>query len=690
MLSSLNTSGKRSRSGTGSETSPAPSTKRHRSRPTNVCLPCHARKTKCDRARPACDQCVKRGLPSVCEYEVEDVSGLVGNGTCNRVVEGSMEASGSLTVEERLKRLERFMENQLAADGIAPGNTNDHTTHPPTLTRPPSPRPQPTNVQRPLPPTAVNPSFAASFLHDPKGFPFPALWNGYLVGTQISDLIRILPSSAEVRDLLEVYKMEIDPLYHVVDLPRFEDEWKRFEVLGEAEKAGVNSGWLAVAFSIFSLASLFSPAPKIEKPQQPRLTAAIYASASWQSLRASSFLSLPTPSLNVMTALALTISYLLHENRVQEGEALMGSVLRLARRVEGGLGLAHRKPGQGKRRGDGSATAEGETGDTEEMRRVIRLLVYQDSFLSSVLDADFTPIPALDALNMDKDLTTKHGRDDAFDVALMRLGKLMREIRACSPTDEAKARQLHDSLKRFSWALPEEFKIKEAINTTWVLDPEYIAEKSDRRLAMQTAVLALLRCSLQISLHAPFLPRPDPSDFEHTWHEKEYLTAIYDTVELIRALVPKFGAHAQVSWTVSYYTFNAALAVLTFAAARDDELGFMSTKSAKLNWIVDFLESIRGTSPVAEKGVDVVRERWKAAFTILSAKGESSISRPHRQNGNSRIPDPCLPSNDTIPYFKLNPKYEKHTRMPHLTHLPALYRSTPTYPIQPSSKTPHG
>ncbi|ODQ49817.1 hypothetical protein SAICODRAFT_32302 [Saitoella complicata NRRL Y-17804] len=194
----------------------------------------------------------------------------------------------------------------------------------------------------------------------------------------------------------------------------------------------------------------------------------------------------------------------------------------------------------------------------------------------------------------------------------MRLGKLMREIRACSPTDEAKARQLHDSLKRFSWALPEEFKIKEAINTTWVLDPEYIAEKSDRRLAMQTAVLALLRCSLQISLHAPFLPRPDPSDFEHTWHEKEYLTAIYDTVELIRALVPKFGAHAQVSWTVSYYTFNAALAVLTFAAARDDELGFMSTKSAKLNWIVDFLESIRGTSPVAEKGVDVVRERWKA------------------------------------------------------------------------------
>lgn len=260
----------------------APKKRKTPNRRTLSCHPCRAHKQKCDRQIP-CQSCVRYGREHECKQSPPPsaIIGMAKGSTSLPLiaslprVEEPQDAGASRNIILRTK----YPVTQLVGES----RSNIHGDHGyPAIYMMTSRFPMPTLL------TQHNPSQSGNYRSRPShSIDCSAFWK--------VQLISLLPPRDRCDQLVSYYIDNIDLVYHSIHIPTF---LHLYECLWVTETGDVDLIWLALLFTVISLAALMAPIDSLKKMGLEKATARsqahVWHQASRQALYAGDFESRPT------------------------------------------------------------------------------------------------------------------------------------------------------------------------------------------------------------------------------------------------------------------------------------------------------------------------------------------------------------------------------------------------------------
>ncbi|TVY74004.1 Sorbicillinoid biosynthetic cluster transcription factor 2 [Fusarium oxysporum f. sp. cubense] len=275
-----------------------PETKKRRNKPTLSCHECVRRKTKCDRGRPHRHACGER--QTKCQYAQ----------LTNLLKETTRLTSTDRRITTATKKKESRITN--IADRGMPSDlrASSHGADAPSIGLL-------SNVPYSLP-------SASNVFGIGSERPFANYWTRE---GGLHDAIPVLPGKTQADRLLSRYFECVDPVYPVIHRQRFYANYEYFwQLEAQGEASSTDPTFVALMFAMLALGAQFvtSTAPSQERKD----AAELYASASSQSLRISSYLS--SASLGSIQAMVLFVHFLVNNNHASDAWAFSGILVRQA------------------------------------------------------------------------------------------------------------------------------------------------------------------------------------------------------------------------------------------------------------------------------------------------------------------------------------------------------------------------
>ena len=200
--------------------------------------------------------------------------------------------------------------------------------------------------------------------------PFNNYWT--LAGG-LAEVISVLPTKVQCDVLIVKYFESVDAIYPMLYRPKFEDEYEAFWSLSFADRAKVDSSFVALLLVMMAMGTQFLrlPGDPLTAQQNQSSSAEFYASASHQALRLGAYLNRAT--VQVLQAMVLMTYFLVNGSHASDAWAFSGIIIRQAYAI----GLNR----------DQSLLFDPNLNEIQkiERRRVWIAIVAQDAFLAAIL-----------------------------------------------------------------------------------------------------------------------------------------------------------------------------------------------------------------------------------------------------------------------------------------------------------------
>ncbi|KAF1992349.1 hypothetical protein K402DRAFT_388003 [Aulographum hederae CBS 113979] len=320
--------------------------KQRRNKPTLSCLPCVERKTKCDRGRPICINCSKRGTP--CHYSpVADLiaSGSVGERRVSKSRKSNaVKTPASASLAGPLSPVSSGDPSRNSYRGASLSSTGSTTQ---LLSNVPHTKPTPSNI------------FGIAQQH-----PFTNYWT---CQGGLAEVVGVLPSKDQADILISNYFESVDPVYPIIDKDQFYLDYIRFWSLDEVGRASSDAALLGLHFAMYALGTQFTTMNSEEERQQ---SAEFYASAAHQALRISSYLC--RTSIRSIQSMVLLCYFLMNDNKASDAWAFAGVLVRQAYAF-------------GLNRNPDIIIPHASAAEKQQRRKVWQAVYFQDTFLTVLL-----------------------------------------------------------------------------------------------------------------------------------------------------------------------------------------------------------------------------------------------------------------------------------------------------------------
>ncbi|KAH8700441.1 fungal-specific transcription factor domain-containing protein [Talaromyces proteolyticus] len=276
------------------------SKKRKRNKPTLSCKECVDKKIKCDRGRPHCLSCIRRGTECVYKLKAEVVEETnIRQPATRRIYPPKSKGSSYQSSTDQDG-------SPASSNGPRPaifkhqGGTDLLLSHVPyTLT-------QSSNI------------FGI-------GAEYP--WNNYWTQNGgVAEVLKVFPKKEQSDILVNVFFEAVDPVYPIVHRERFFADYKFFWELDEKKRLEVDTDFLGLVFMMLAMGTQFLQAPGSQTELQGE--AEFFSSACHQSLRLFSYLN--RTSVRAIQSMVLMTYFLLNSGRASDGWAFSGSLIRQA------------------------------------------------------------------------------------------------------------------------------------------------------------------------------------------------------------------------------------------------------------------------------------------------------------------------------------------------------------------------
>ncbi|QKX53481.1 uncharacterized protein TRUGW13939_00560 [Talaromyces rugulosus] len=280
----------------GTSASPR-SKKRKRNKPTLSCKECVDKKIKCDRGRPHCLSCIRRGTDCIYRLKAEMSEENVRQSTTRRIYPPKSKGHQSAT-------------DQGASPASSSGAKPALFTHQEGTDL----------LLSHAPYTSIN---SSNIFGIGAEYPFSNYWtqNG-----GVAEVLRMFPKKQQSDILLSVFFEAVDPVYPLLNRENFYVDYEAFWELDEKRKTEVDIDFLALVFIMLAMGTQFLYNPGSQQPLQG--AAEFYSSACHQSLRLFSYLN--RASLRVIQSMVLMTYFLLNSGRASDGWAFSGTMIRQA------------------------------------------------------------------------------------------------------------------------------------------------------------------------------------------------------------------------------------------------------------------------------------------------------------------------------------------------------------------------
>lgn len=200
--------------------------------------------------------------------------------------------------------------------------------------------------------------------------PFNNYWT--LTGG-LAEVISVMPSKIQADILINKFFEAVDPIYPLLYKPHFDAKYEEFWRLSFADRAKVDTSFVAVIMVMLAMGSQFMrlPGDPATAQQNQSSSAEFYASAAHQALRLGAYLN--RASVLMLQAMIFMTYFLMNSNHASDAWAFAGIIIRQAY----ALGL-NRDPSLVY---DPNQTEL----DKVERKRVWVSVVAQDAFMSAIL-----------------------------------------------------------------------------------------------------------------------------------------------------------------------------------------------------------------------------------------------------------------------------------------------------------------
>ncbi|WWC97739.1 hypothetical protein V866_004624 [Kwoniella sp. B9012] len=539
-----------------------------------TCVQCRLKKIKCDRHR-FCGQCKKRG--EICEWPPNGVP-LENEGSIPR-------SSASPTRAPVVPRRARHQSS---------GST------PPTVDVPHT--------------VAHAEQLDHSILNDPRGepvgwgfgssktprraFPFDSAGSrtDYMV---TADLMRALPSRAESDTLLRVYLERVEWIHHPLHLPTFLAQYNRFWNMDVARRCEtVHARWLALLYIALCLGDHFSDD---ELTTDPTLETRL-VTACEDTLAYSDFLNQPSTE-TIQTIICLNI-YLNNKNRVTAAKSLLGTAIKMAICM-----------GMSRIPDEGPTSNEQDLIDREIGRRLWWSLVCQDAYTASNSGFSYSINLAHSSTGYfanveDEDIRSGshyHSRPmSEITVSTYHLCKINFALTVRSFIDAVNANfpdasyeeimRLDAQFRSVYNALPVPLRpdLPQAFELSFAGSRRYLVE--------QRIFMGITLHNRVMRLHRSYMVRGYDDD-RYAYSTKVCLESAYATLELVKQSPQTLCRW----WVVMVHVWTSGLIISADLVKGVSDVDIRRKQRDGVRMAISLLEPISRTSPVASRGVKVLK-----------------------------------------------------------------------------------
>ncbi|KAG5977030.1 hypothetical protein E4U55_007102 [Claviceps digitariae] len=490
--------------------------KQKRNKPTLSCHECVERKTKCDRGRPHCLACIKR--QTECQYAhvanlLEETSRSAANGRrMTRPPKKRTPGDGSIFVPNIADR-GAIKDHHASSRGAAALSTGLLSHVPYSVTK------------------------ASNVFGIGPEYPFTSYWR---CDGGLGEVISVLPNKSRADLLVARYFECVDPIYPMLHRQTFYADYEHFWRVRTEEDTDTEASFVALIFVILALGTQFVTSTA---PDERRQTAEFYASASYQALRVSSFLS--NASLRSIQAMVLMTYFLINDNHASDGWAFAGILIRQAY----AMGL-HRDPN--------IVTPNANPFEKQQRLKVWQAVLLQDTFLTVLLSlppsATHTDVSVDDLSDDIASIASSDPADTAYVRGSWMLANLVQET-VCSPrsldlsictTVRHKSKLVAD-FRAVYRSFPDVFR-------SWDADSLTAVASTNKRIVRQTLFLTSNYFHNLMLVHAS--EGPDvPVNVRGT------LEAAHDAISAFFLMFTLLESEARVWWVMNHRAFLEALCI---------------------------------------------------------------------------------------------------------------------------------
>ncbi|KAL1970699.1 hypothetical protein VTN77DRAFT_4343 [Rasamsonia byssochlamydoides] len=271
--------------------------KRKRNKPTLSCKECVEKKIKCDRGRPHCLSCIRRGTECVYRVKAELVDESIRQPSTRRIYPPKPKQSHASYHSPPSS--EQFAKPALF---VHQGGTDLLLSHVPYTT-----------------------THGSNIFGIGSEYPFSNYWT---LSGGLAEVVCVLPRKEQADILIEVFFESVDPVYPLLNKERFYIDYEGFWALDNAEKAKVDADFLALVFIMLAMGTQFLKVPGSATIVPQNETAEFYSSACHQSLRLFSYLN--RTSIRAIQSMVFMTYFLLNSGRASDGWAFSGILIRQA------------------------------------------------------------------------------------------------------------------------------------------------------------------------------------------------------------------------------------------------------------------------------------------------------------------------------------------------------------------------
>ncbi|RKK10439.1 hypothetical protein BFJ65_g14439 [Fusarium oxysporum f. sp. cepae] len=358
----------------------------------------------------------------------------------------------------------------------------------------------------------------------------------------LHDAISVLPEKTQADRLLSRYFECVDPVYPVIHRQRFYANYEYFwQSKAQGKASSTDPTFVALIFAMLALGAQFATSTT---PSQERKDAAeLYASASSQSLRISSYLS--SASFGSIQAMVLFVHFLVNNNHASDAWAFSGILVRQAQ----SMGL-HRDPT--------IVTPHASLLEKQQRRKIWQAVLLQDTSLAVLFSlppsATHTDVSVEGALDDSSSIAQIDPTDTAYIRGSWALANLVQET-ICSPrslgmpvctTARHKFKLIAD-FRAVHKSFPDVFKS---------LDPDNIEAmaKANKRVVFQSLFLTNNYFHNLMLVYA--FDSPDaPANIHAT------LDAAHDAITAFFLFFTHFEIEARAWWELNHRAFLEALCI---------------------------------------------------------------------------------------------------------------------------------
>ncbi|KAI9730233.1 MAG: hypothetical protein M1834_005997 [Cirrosporium novae-zelandiae] len=377
--------------------------RKKRNKPTLNCEKCVERKTKCDRGRPHCLACIRRG--SECRYTEKA-----------NVLEESGRGSH---IRKNLRKPIRPIQNTVSR--FSPQSNDEGNQSGSRILVKPDPQ---LDFQEPsigspnvlLSNVPYSHPSASNIYGIGSEYPFSNYWT--LQGG-LGEVIAVLPRKEQADVLIAKYFEAVDPVYPMLHRQTFYAEYEELWALVPERRERIDGTFIALVFIMLAMGTQFVALPVGSDRAK---CSEFYASASHQALRLTSFLN--QPSILSIQTMVLMNYFLMNDNHVSDGWAFAGVLIRQAY----ALGL-NRDPS--------FVVPNASHFVKQQRRRLWQSVLVQDTFLTVLLKLPPTvthsDVTIDDLIEVDQSsIASPDPGDIGFMRAMWNLANLVQEA-LCSP-----------------------------------------------------------------------------------------------------------------------------------------------------------------------------------------------------------------------------------------------------------------